>query len=230
MKEKLKPRNRCWFAVWIRRRPAPCGVEGNYFVEPWIHSDSLLLPVTPQQWRLRGSRDNFHPRKKRGDSELPNNAAFSEVTSSQLVLSSSLIRNGIINKVSWKTDSCPALVVLLLSASPLSHQFNSGVSSKTFPQVASSGPEPNPTVPGPITVRRRGHFYWSARGHFHGCHHQPSSHLVLNYSSILNRQERGNVPSWDLQTSSALTARKFWPRQKPTFHFYCYSADLSVFG
>lgn len=34
-----------------------------------------------------------------------------------------------------------------LSASPLSHQFNSGVLSKAFPQVVSSGQNPTPLSP-----------------------------------------------------------------------------------
>lgn len=80
---------------------------------------------------------------------------------------------------------------LPLTASPMSHQFNGGVLSKAFHRWAPQGRNLKPTVPGPITARRRGHFYCSVKGlgHFHGGRLlQQQSRLALNYSSVRNRQ------------------------------------------
>ncbi|MED6237689.1 hypothetical protein ATANTOWER_032024 [Ataeniobius toweri] len=59
---------------------------------------------------------------------------------------------------------------LFLPLSPMSHQSNRSVLNKAFQKAVSSGYRLTPTVPGPITARSRGHFYWSVREHFHGYH------------------------------------------------------------
>lgn len=61
------------------------------------------------------------------------------------------------------------------------------------------GPKYNPTVPGPITARMKGHFYRSERRHFH-CRHslQKWSCLVLNYLSIFYQLQTENVSCWKL--------------------------------
>lgn len=120
---------------------------------------------------------------------------------------------------SWKSPkqwlfvliSNTLFIMPFLSASPLPHQFNGGVLSTAFPQVVSSGK--NPTPLSPVQLQQEGEdIFIGLQGDISmAAIVSTSSHLVLNYYSIVNWQGRGKVPCWDLVSPSTLPTHNFRP-------------------
>ena len=97
----------------------------------------------------------------------------------------------------------PLWVPCLIGVYPVKH-FN-----RWSPQTRAQ-----PHCPRSNYRKNWGLFYWSERGHFHGCQSLlECSHLVFDHSSILNRIATENVPCWDLAESQHISTMISGPLQ-----------------